>query len=578
MVQRYVLPWTVQFSDLSAGLALVLNAGHIAWSNKTAESICKVVWACSFALCQHGNISEALSSLEDCPFALSMKASERVLVITDHSADSLRRCWVIFEAALAHKWGKAYDICLPDDGDMNLWREVGSRLESLDVAQCHTSVPEDKRKILDYARAESGGIAALNEKVRLVARNAMKRAELMAVASAGDIEALRQKRKELASWRSIRGRTVTHIAAAHARVAALVDVLDWTGAKHLNAGDDDGWTPLIVAVDNGMLASVLALIAYRANLEVASRNGLTALHFATSLNRPEVVIALLHAAADIEAKGAYLGKEGHRPLTIAAMEGHAEIVRILVRNGADMTARTSTGASALHAAAWWGHADAAAALLTGRCEVDIKTDDPMQRTPLMLATHNCHITLVGLLQGAKACVDIGKTRQALSMMYAHRPSSCEVRRSGTGSVSREARLSELTSFVALGQRPRHDYADASDDLLWSDIEFGSESDGSHVQRCWWPRSLSRIARPGGHAVWSRPSRRQSWLRVNSARFSWCPCLAGLWRRRRRTPFSSLTREERRSVRIGDRTPLTGEARKQKELAHCGDRTLQHLRS
>ena len=55
---------------------------------------------------QHGNVSASLSSLDTCPFAVSMRAAHRVLVLTDHSADTLERCWVVFEAALAHELGK----------------------------------------------------------------------------------------------------------------------------------------------------------------------------------------------------------------------------------------------------------------------------------------------------------------------------------------------------------------------------------------------------------------------------------------------------------------------------------------
>ena len=80
---------------------------------------------------QHGNVSASLSFLDTCPFAVSMRAAHRVLVLTvpwqprrhgmschdvssasyqapkDHSADTLERCWVVFEAALAHELGKA---------------------------------------------------------------------------------------------------------------------------------------------------------------------------------------------------------------------------------------------------------------------------------------------------------------------------------------------------------------------------------------------------------------------------------------------------------------------------------------
>lgn len=75
--------------------------------------------------------------------------------------------------------------------------------------------------------------------------------------------------------------------------------------------------------------------------------------------------------------------------------------------------RTSTGAAPLHVAAWTGHAQAAAALLTGKAEVNITTQDMFQRTPLSLALMNGHSTMVGLLLGAK----VGKMGQAQKMAH-----------------------------------------------------------------------------------------------------------------------------------------------------------------
>ena len=100
--------------------------------------------------------------MDFCPFAVAMRASRRVLVLTDHSAETLERCWVVFEAALAHELGKDYNICLPDDGDAGAWRIVGKKLEKLDVEKCQASNERDKEEILSYIRQQKGGINALN--------------------------------------------------------------------------------------------------------------------------------------------------------------------------------------------------------------------------------------------------------------------------------------------------------------------------------------------------------------------------------------------------------------------------------
>ena len=110
LVQRCVKPWT---SGLGAGLALTLNAGHIASrEGQSTEQLClatvfishcwselfqdfvatflrtlgmdTVVWICSFALDQHGYVAVALGSLDTCPFAVAMRRCVRILAITLH--------------------------------------------------------------------------------------------------------------------------------------------------------------------------------------------------------------------------------------------------------------------------------------------------------------------------------------------------------------------------------------------------------------------------------------------------------------------------------------------------------------
>ena len=53
-----------------------------------------VVWVCSLAIYQHGDVSGSLADLNACPFSVAMRATSRVLVVTDSSGEALQRCWV----------------------------------------------------------------------------------------------------------------------------------------------------------------------------------------------------------------------------------------------------------------------------------------------------------------------------------------------------------------------------------------------------------------------------------------------------------------------------------------------------
>merc|ERR1712032_983332 len=96
------------------------------------------------------------------------------------------------------------------------------------------------------------------------------------------------------------------------------------------------------------------------------------------------------------------GRKGHRPITVAAVEGNGEVIRVLVNLKAELNATTGTGASALHVAAWFGNADAATALLVARAEPDLTTEGLSKKTPLNLANLNGHAALAILLIGSGA--------------------------------------------------------------------------------------------------------------------------------------------------------------------------------
>ena len=99
----------------------------------------------------------------------------------------------------------------------------------------------------------------------------------------------------------------------------------------------DGWTPLHLAAAFASPDAVKVLLAHGADVHARSKNPLSnqPLHAAVALNTSaEVVIALLDAGADINAKQA----GGYTPLHQAADSGKAEIVAVLLARGADRSA------------------------------------------------------------------------------------------------------------------------------------------------------------------------------------------------------------------------------------------------
>lgn len=91
-----------------------------------------------------------------------------------------------------------------------------------------------------------------------------------------------------------------HEAALKGDTAMIQQHIDF--GTDLNAKDEYGSTPLVVAITFGKDAAALALINAGADIEVANQDGSTPLHTAAFFCRTEVVRALLDKGANKEAR------------------------------------------------------------------------------------------------------------------------------------------------------------------------------------------------------------------------------------------------------------------------------------
>ena len=96
---------------------------------------------------------------------------------------------------------------------------------------------------------------------------------------------------------------------------------------------------------------------------------------------------------------------GRTPLHWAAHGGHFDVIRLLVKKGADVNAADNSGGTALHAVASRGHMEAAKYLIGE--EADINPIDASGRTPLACAVTGSHQGLVEWLVSRGAFVPIG---------------------------------------------------------------------------------------------------------------------------------------------------------------------------
>ncbi len=119
-----------------------------------------------------------------------------------------------------------------------------------------------------------------------------------------------------------------------------------------NAKDSEGTTALMFAAQKGYTEIVRILLNNDANVNLASRRfGLTALMLAAAHKQPDSARLLLAAGADVNAKN----DDGSTALMVASLKGDINVVRLLLDANADVNVRDKDGDSALKIAALSGH-------------------------------------------------------------------------------------------------------------------------------------------------------------------------------------------------------------------------------
>lgn len=169
-------------------------------------------------------------------------------------------------------------------------------------------------------------------------------------------------------------------------------------------------SPVADAAMRRDIAAVRSLIAKHADVNVPQGDGMTALHWAARNGDAEMVDVLLRAKASLTAAtriGAYT------PLHVASQAGSAPVVRALIKAGADAKLPTSTGVTPLHLAALAGSAETVTLLAHAGADPNAK-EPAWGQTPLMLAAARGRTNAVKALLAAGA--DPAITATVLDLM------------------------------------------------------------------------------------------------------------------------------------------------------------------
>ena len=117
-------------------------------------------------------------------------------------------------------------------------------------------------------------------------------------------------------------------------------------------------TKLFEAADSGAETQVIDLVKRGAEINARNQKGTTPLMMAAANGHLEIVKALASLGGQVNARN----NNGATALMVAAFGGHLEVVKLLLSLGSELNARTGGGVTALSAATEGGHRDVVALL------------------------------------------------------------------------------------------------------------------------------------------------------------------------------------------------------------------------
>uniref|UniRef100_A0A8B9MZ88 Uncharacterized protein n=1 Tax=Accipiter nisus TaxID=211598 RepID=A0A8B9MZ88_9AVES len=188
------------------------------------------------------------------------------------------------------------------------------------------------------------------------------------------------------------GWTPLHFAAQNGDDRIVRLLLDHQA--QVNAQEHDGWTPLHLASQNNFENVARVLLSRQADSNTQEVDGKTALHVAACFGHVSLVKLLASQGADLEKK-----QKNHRtPLHVAVERGKFRVVHYLLKNGTSVNSLDQNHYSALHLAVVRGKYLICEKLIKYGANVELRTDKGW--TPLhLLAIRHQRENIITLLQG-----------------------------------------------------------------------------------------------------------------------------------------------------------------------------------
>jgi ankyrin repeat protein len=154
---------------------------------------------------------------------------------------------------------------------------------------------------------------------------------------------------------------------------------------------EEGATPLIFAVANNQLRSVLTLLTHNPDVNKMTLNNETPLIISVKNQNSGITEALIRAGADID----LADKFGATPLHYASITGSMSLADLLLYYEADCNKKANDGTTPLMAAIWSGYPEIADLLFQNGANLEARDNSGF--TPFLIAAQNGDTLIMSLL-------------------------------------------------------------------------------------------------------------------------------------------------------------------------------------
>lgn len=183
---------------------------------------------------------------------------------------------------------------------------------------------------------------------------------------------------------------------AESRIDMIKLLID--NKANINYSDDDGFTPLNIAIESGDMELTKFLITNGANVNSLMQDGVSLIGYAIAQNNMDLLQILIENGANVNNTNG--DSWANTPLQTASRLGLDNVVRILLTRNVDINAVDMNGNTALHTAALNSQLSVVKLLLEKNPNLDIQ--NKVGNTALHLAVISGNIDIVGelVLKGA----------------------------------------------------------------------------------------------------------------------------------------------------------------------------------